>query len=131
MLFRILADLVLAAHLGFVLFAIFGGLLALRWRRIAWLHLPAAAWGVVIEFTGWVCPLTPLENWLRRAAGNTPYSGDFIVHYITPVLYSTTLTRADQLLYGSVLTAINVAIYSLVYRSALRAHSGSPTGRCS
>jgi len=118
MLLRILADLVLITHLGFVAFAIFGGLLVLRWRRIAWFHLPTVAWGVIVELTGWVCPLTPLENWFREAGGSAPYSGDFIAHYITPVLYSTTLTREDQLLYGLGLLVINAAIYGLVlYRS--------------
>ena len=114
MTYRILADLVLVTHLGFVAFAIFGGLLALRWRRIAWLHLPAVAWGATVEFTGWVCPLTPLENGLREAGGIAPYSGDFIAHYITPVLYSTTLTRQDQLLYGLALLALNGVVYGLV-----------------
>ncbi len=114
MAYRILADLVLVTHLAFVAFAVLGGLLVLRKRRVAWLHLPAVAWGAIVEFTAWVCPLTPLENLLRDAGGGAPYSGDFIAHYVTPVLYSTTLTREDQLIYGLALLVINGAIYGLV-----------------
>ena len=128
MLYRILADFVLVAHLAFVAFAIFGGLLVLHWRRSAWMHLPSVAWGATVEFTGWTCPLTPLENALREAGGGALYSGDFIAQYITPVLYSTTLTRQDQLVYGLALLAINGAIYCFVfYRSnPLRAKSHRP-----
>ena len=118
MLYRVLAELVLVAHLGFVAFAIFGGLLAFRWKLIVWFLVPAVIWGAVVEFTGWVCPLTPLENFLREAGGGTGYSGDFITHYVSPLLYSTSLTREDQLLYGLALLVINVAIYGLLlYRS--------------
>ena len=118
MAYRILAELVLFTHLAFVAFAVFGGLLVLRRRHVAWLHLPAVAWGAIVEFTGWVCPLTPLENRLREAGGGASYPGDFIAHYVTPVLYSTTLTREDQLIYGMTLLVINGAIYGLVlYRA--------------
>jgi hypothetical protein len=131
MLYRILADIVLVTHLGFVAFAIFGGLLVFRWSRTAWLHLPTVAWGAIVEFTGWICPLTPLENWLRETGGSVPYSSDFIAHYITPVLYSTTLTRGDQLLYGSVLLVLNGAIYGFVLYRIHRARTGGPTRFCS
>ena len=80
-----LADLVLCIHVGFVFFVIFGGLLVLKWRWIAWLHLPAAVWGAAVEFTGWICPLTPLENWLREQGGAASYRSDFIAQYLLPV----------------------------------------------
>ena len=116
--YRILADLVLVTHLAFVAFVIFGGVLVLRRRQIAWLHLPAVVWGAIVEFTGWICPLTPLENRLREAGGGASYSSDFIEHYVTPVLYPTTLTREDQLIYGLALVVVNGAIYGFVlYRA--------------
>jgi hypothetical protein len=117
-LYRVLADLVLAFHAGFVAFAILGGLLALRWRWIAWLQLPAVGWGALVEFTGWVCPLTPLENALRRAGGGVGYSSDFLEHYVSPILYSSTLTRQDQLLLGCALLLINLGVYGFVWRRA-------------
>jgi hypothetical protein len=84
---RIAADLVVLAHLGFILFVILGGLLVLRWPRMAWIHLPAVIWGALIEFAGWICPLTPLENWLREASGTAGYQGGFIEHYLVPIVY--------------------------------------------
>ncbi len=109
-----LADAVLLVHLLFILFAVGGGLLALRWHWMPWLHLPALAWGATVEFTGWICPLTPLENRLRRAGGEASYQGDFIAHYILPALYPDGLTRRDQLVLGGIALAVNVAIYALV-----------------
>jgi hypothetical protein len=114
--FGLLADLVLVCHAAFVLFAILGGLLALRWRKIPWLHLPAVAWGGFIELSGGTCPLTPLENSLREAGGTAGYSGDFLDHYIVPVLYSSTLTRNDQIAFGIGLVALNVLVYAFVLR---------------
>jgi hypothetical protein len=108
------AELIVAVHFAFVVFVVLGGLLALRWPRVAWIHLPAVIWGVLIEFTGWICPLTPLENRLRRAGGEAAYQGDFIAHYILPVLYPDGLTRTDQLMLGGVALAINVAVYACV-----------------
>jgi uncharacterized membrane protein YhhN len=93
MLYRWLADLVVVLHFGFVLFVVGGGLLALRWPRLARVHLPTAVWGVLIEFGGWLCPLTPLENWLRRRSGGAGYAGGFVEHYVLPVLYPSGLTR--------------------------------------
>jgi hypothetical protein len=121
--YRILADLVLAVHLAFVVFAIAGGLLALRWRWIPWLHVPAVLWGAAVEFTGWVCPLTPLENQLREAGGSAGYSGSFLDHYVSPVLYSTTLTRDDQILYGFGLLLINLFAYAFVLHRSRRQRS--------
>jgi Protein of Unknown function (DUF2784) len=108
------ADVIVALHFAFVVFVVLGGLLALRWPRIIWLHVPAVIWGALIEFSGWICPLTPLENRLRRAGGEAGYQGDFIAHYILPVLYPNGLTRADQLVLGALALAINITVYSLV-----------------
>jgi hypothetical protein len=109
-----MADLVVLLHFLFVMFVVCGGLLALWWPRIAWLHIPAVLWGAFIEFSGWICPLTPLENRLRRAQGQTGYEGDFIAHYILPMLYPGGLTRTHQLFLGGLALAINVGIYTLV-----------------
>lgn len=108
------ADAVVALHFAFVLFVVLGGLLALCWPRIAWLHVPAVIWGALVEFTGWICPLTPLENRLRQASGEASYEGDFIAQYILPALYPNGLTRQDQLVLGGLALALNVAIYALV-----------------
>lgn len=110
-----MANLIVAIHFVFVLFVVLGGLFALRWPRIAWGHVPAVVWGVLIELTGWICPLTPLENRLRAAAGEATYRGDFIAHYILPVLYPNGLTRQDQLMLGGLALAINAAIYTAVF----------------
>jgi hypothetical protein len=109
-----MADVIVLLHFAFVAFVVLGGLLALRWPRVAWLHVPAVIWGALIEFTGWICPLTPLENWLRRNGGDASYQGDFIAHYILPALYPDGLTRHDQLVLGGMALAINIAIYALV-----------------
>jgi uncharacterized membrane protein YhhN len=116
----LLADLVVAAHFAFVLFVVFGGLLVLRWPRVAYLHIPAAVWGAAIEFAGWICPLTPLENWLRRQAGSAGYSGSFIEHYILPILYPSALTREIQLVLGFLVIAVNLTIYACVFRRTAR-----------
>ena len=120
---RLLADLVVGVHFLFVLFVLLGGLLVLRWPWVAGLHLPAALWGVLIEFTGWICPLTPLEQSLRQRAGGQGYSGSFIEHYLLPVLYPSALTRDIQLVLGSVALAVNLGIYAYV----LRRRSGTRT----
>ena len=116
MLHSLCADLVVILHLSFVLFVLFGGLFVLRWPRLMWLHLPAVAWGAVVEFTGWVCPLTPLENALRRAAGSASYSGGFVEHYLLPLIYPAGLTREWQWVLGALLLGINVAVYAWVWR---------------
>ena len=101
----------------FVLFVVLGGLVVLRWPRLAYLHLPAATWGVVIEFAGWVCPLTPLEQSLRLKAGEQGYSGSFIEHYVLPLLYPSALTRTIQVALGIIVIAVNLAIYGYLLRS--------------
>lgn len=111
MAYRAAADAVLVAHFAFVLFAALGALLVLRWPRIAWLHLPATAWAAWVEFSGEVCPLTPLEQSLRASSGDAGYAGDFIEHYVTSLLYPEGLTRNVQLALGAVVVAMNAAIY--------------------
>jgi len=109
-----LADLVVVFHFAFVLFVVFGGLLALRWPKVAYVHLPVAVYGGLIELVGWVCPLTPLEKRLRESAGLQGYEGGFVEHYVLPVLYPSGLTRAIQLSLGLVVIALNLAIYWVI-----------------
>ena len=115
MIYRVLADLILVVHFAFVLFVVLGGLLVLRWPLVAWLHIPAAIWGVLIEYTGWICPLTPLENSFRLKGGEAGYSGGFIQHYIQPILYPAGLTRSTQLVLGSLVLILNLAAYGIVF----------------
>ena len=121
MLFRGLADLVLAVHLAFVLFVVLGGLLALRWPRVAWVHIPVALYGAAIEFIGFICPLTPLEISLRQRGGEAGYEGGFIEHYITAALYPTGLTREIQVALGVGVLALNAAVYTIWLRRRRRA----------
>lgn len=116
----LLADTVLLLHAFFVVFVAAGGLLVLRWARVAWLHLPCAAWGVWIEFTGGICPLTPLENDLRRRAGQVGYEGGFIEHYVTAVLYPAGLTRGVQIGLGVAVLLVNGVIYLVLLRRRRR-----------
>lgn len=116
MLYRILADLVVLVHFGFVLFVVLGGLLALRWPRAAWIHLPAALWGAGIEFAAGICPLTPLENHFRRLGGEAGYTGGFVEHYVLPVLYPDGLTRGVQLALGMFVLVLNIVVYAIVWR---------------
>ncbi|MFQ5990319.1 MAG: DUF2784 domain-containing protein [Candidatus Methylomirabilales bacterium] len=118
--YGVLADVVVLLHFAFVLFAVFGGFLVLRWKRCAWIHIPVVLWAALIEFTGWVCPLTPLENWLRAQGGATGYRSSFIEHYIFPVLYPTQLTRQLQIVLGLLVLGINLAIYGWVLRRAVK-----------
>jgi hypothetical protein len=111
-----LATLVVVAHFAFILFVMFGGLLALRWRGVPWAHIPCFLWGAGIEVVGGICPLTPLENRLRQAAGESQYAGTFIEHYILPIMYPTGLTRTVQLALAVGLVVLNVAIYAWVIR---------------
>ncbi len=112
----LLADLVVLLHICFVVFVVAGGLLVLRWRRMAWVHVPCAVWGAWIEFAGWVCPLTPLEISLRRRAGEAGYESGFIEHYLLPVLYPSELTRSTQLVLGTVVVVLNMALYAWLWR---------------
>ena len=116
MVFRGLADLVLLVHLAFVVFVALGGLLVLRWPRLAWVHVPVALYGALIEFVGFICPLTPLENAFRRRGGEAGYEGGFVEHYITAVLYPSGLTREFQIAVGTGVLVLNAVIYAIVLR---------------
>jgi hypothetical protein len=111
MLYTLLADLTVLVHALFVLFVVLGGLAVLRRPRLAWLHLPAALWGTAIEFGGWICPLTYLENRFRRLGGEAGYGGSCIEHYLEPVLYPLGLTARSQIVMGLVVLGINLAVY--------------------
>jgi len=108
------ADLVLIVHLAFIIFVMLGGFLVLRRPRLIWLHLPAVVWGVLSEFLGVICPLTPLEMALRELGGGSGYEGDFIAHYITAVIYPSGLTRGIQVALGFGAILLNMAIYGYV-----------------
>ena len=114
-LMRLGADAIVLLHFAFVIFVVAGGLLAIRWPPVMWVHLPAALWGIVIEVAGWVCPLTPLENYLREKGGAAGYEGDFIAHYIVPLLYPAGLTRDWQLVLGGFAFAVNAVVYGVVF----------------
>ena len=117
MLYLVLADAIVLVHFGFVLFVVLGGLAVLRWPKLAWAHVPAAIWGVLIEFFGWVCPLTPLENSWRELGGQAGYSGGFVQHYIVSLIYPELLTRGTQIILGMVVLALNGIVY---WRVSLR-----------
>jgi hypothetical protein len=113
---RLLADLLVAIHLAFAVFVIFGGFLAWKWRWAVLAHLPALAWGLWVETSGEICPLTPLENHLRHLAGEAGYAGGFLEHYVVPLLYPPGLTRADQWVLAALLLAINLLAYGALLR---------------
>jgi hypothetical protein len=117
----LLADVVVLIHFAFVVFVIAGGVLVWRWPRLAWLHVPCALWGAAVEFGGWICPLTPLENSLRERAGEAGYQGDFVARYVLPVLYPENLTREMQLAFGGVVLLVNgLAYWRLIRRRRVR-----------
>lgn len=120
MIHRLAADAVLLLHLGFILFVLLGGLLALRWRWAPMLHLPAAAWGVYVELSGGLCPLTPLENRLRIAAGEAGYTGGFIEHYLLALIYPAGLTPQIQYVLAAVVVGVNGLAYAWVWRRRRR-----------
>ncbi|HEV8338019.1 MAG TPA: DUF2784 domain-containing protein [Candidatus Polarisedimenticolia bacterium] len=121
--YRLLANLVVLSHLAFVLFAVFGGVLVFWWKRCAWLHLPTVLWAALIEFVGWTCPLTPLENWLRARGGGPGYQEGFIEQYILPVLYPDSLTRPSQVALGAFVLGINLGVYGWALRHRERRNS--------
>lgn len=111
MFFQLAADLLVIVHLIFIIFVVAGGCLVLKWPRMMYLHIPAAAWGALIEFQGWICPLTPLEQHLRKAGGQFVYSGGFVEHYVEPIVYPAGLTREMQIFFGIMVIAINLMTY--------------------
>jgi hypothetical protein len=122
--YGLLADLLVVVHLAFVLFVVAGALLVVRWRALIWVHVPCVLWGALIEFGGWVCPLTPLENHWRVLGGQAGYAGGFVEHYLLPVLYPPSLTRGVQVVLGVIVLTINVAAYRRWLRTAAAARRG-------
>jgi hypothetical protein len=116
LLYAVLANLTVVGHLAFVAFVVLGGLLALRWPRVVWIHLPCAAWGALVEVAGWICPLTPLEQTFRERAGEGTYGTSFLEHYLIPLLYPGALTREIQLGLGAGVVVLNAVIYAVVWR---------------
>ena len=114
MLYGFGADLLVVAHLLFIVFAFAGGFAVLRWHWLALVHLPVALWATVIELMGWICPLTPLENELRVAAGEAGYSGGFVAHYIVSIIYPAGLTRELQWFLAALVVLVNAAIYAVL-----------------
>ena len=114
MWYKYLADAVLVIHLFFILFVLFGAFLVYRWHRLMWLHIPMALWGMLISLLGWVCPLTPLENYLRRMAGQEGYAGGFIGHYLLPIIYPGELTRVMAIEMGVFVFLWNSLIYYIL-----------------
>src|SRR5262245_44842420 len=113
---HVLATLVVAVHVAFVAFVVIGGLFVLRWRKLLYLHLAAVVWAVYVEWSGTICPLTPLENTLRAAAGLETYAGDFVAKYVFPLLYPEGLTRGAQLAIGAAVIAVNGCVYAVLLR---------------
>jgi len=128
MISRLLADLIVLVHLAFVLFALLGGLLALRWPRVLWLHLPAALWAAAVELGGWPCPLTPLENRLRAQGGDATYPGDFLGRYLLALLYPAGLSREGQVLLGLIVILVNAGVYWRVRRGRCPRRPGGARG---
>ncbi len=120
MICRFMADATLVVHLLFIVFAVVGAFTALRWRFLIWVHLPCALWAVAIEWGGWICPLTPLEGFFRRCAGQAGYAGGFVQQYLLPVIYPPNLTRDIQIGLGIVVLMINLLAYGLVVRRTRR-----------
>jgi len=119
-LYRLLANAVVAFHGLFILFVVLGGVLAWRWRWVAAVHIPCALWGILIEYRGGICPLTPLENSWRARAGQQGYAGGFVEHYVLPVIYPKGLTAGVQVALGTLVLTVNLLAYSLLIRRLTR-----------
>ena len=124
MLYNFFADLVLLLHGFFALFVLLGGFFVLWKLSVAWYHVPAVFWAACIEFFGWICPLTPLENMLRRKGSVPGYDAGFVEHYIVPILYPATLTRHMQFNLGIIVLSLNIVIYFTVWLKRQKAGSG-------
>ncbi len=111
-----LADFVVITHALFIVFVIFGGFIVLKWHKVMWLHIPCAIWGVLIEFFGWICPLTYLENYYRELGNSNYYESSFIQHYLIPIIYPPGLTTGVQILLGVIVIVINLVVYGIVWR---------------
>ena len=107
--------MVVLIHLCFIAFSVLGGFLVLKWRWCVCFHIPAVLWAALIEFRGWLCPLTPIENWLRQAGGAAGYKAGFIEHYIVPIIYPSSLTQKMQITLGLLVLTINLCIYGWVW----------------
>jgi hypothetical protein len=116
MLYRALATAVAIVHFAFILFVVGGGVLVLRWPRVAWVHIPAAIWGALIEFASWYCPLTNLENYFLRRAGRAGYTEGFVAHYLFAVIYPAGLTRGIEIAIGVLVVVVNATIYVRLIR---------------
>lgn len=125
-MYPLLADAVAIVHFLFVLFVVAGGVLVLRWPKVAWVHVPAAVWGALVEVMGWECPLTPLEDHLRTLGRAAVAQGDFVAQYLLPVLYPERLTPTVQRGLGAFVVAVNVVVYAFVIRKRRAARSASP-----
>ncbi|PKN77135.1 MAG: DUF2784 domain-containing protein [Deltaproteobacteria bacterium HGW-Deltaproteobacteria-10] len=115
-MYQLLADALVVVHFLFIVFVVIGGVFVIRRPRLAWVHLPAAVWGALVELCGWFCPLTPLENYLRQRGGGAAYHGDFIEYYLLPLIYPENLTATMQYIFGAVVIAVNLVFYFLVLR---------------
>lgn len=118
--YRWLAEATVALHFAFIVFVVLGGFLVVRDARFAWVHLPAVAWVAWLEFTGAICPLTPLENLFRTRAGEAGYAGGFIDRYIVPIIYPAGLTPQIQVALGIAVVALNVGVYAWAWRRPRR-----------
>lgn len=125
MIHRLAADTILVLHLLFIVTVVLGGLLVLRWPKLAWIHLPVVAWGLLVEITGWICPLTPLEQRLRLVAGEDGYSGGFIEHYLVPLIYPAGMTTGTRFFYAALVLSTNLAVYLYLWRDSGRRSGGS------
>jgi hypothetical protein len=124
LIYNFLADLVVLLHVCFVLFVMLGGFLVLWKSSIALFHIPAVFWAAGIEFLGWICPLTPLENMLRAKGGGTGYATGFVEHYLVPLLYPAVLTRKMQICLGLIVLGVNIALYWTFWHKKLKGQEG-------
>jgi hypothetical protein len=117
----VMGNVVVVFHLVFVLFVVFGGVLLVRWRRVVWIHAPSVVWGIIVELTGYICPLTSIENLFRELGGELGYRGDFLEQYILPILYPIGLTRGDQLVLGMFVFVLNIVFYwyAFIYKKRI------------
>lgn len=119
-MYRAAADSLVLLHLAFIIFVLAGGFAVFKWHWVVYLHIPAVCWGALVEYKGWVCPLTPWENSLRQLAGQEAYPEGFIEHYIFPLVYPPGLTRDMQSTLGTIVVVINLLVYGVLLYRLLR-----------